>query len=57
MRSGLGDWIRRKLKSGVVDMTSESNKILATCGASEAELREQWGLQVEAQISLRARKY
>ncbi|KZP10892.1 hypothetical protein FIBSPDRAFT_989058, partial [Athelia psychrophila] len=54
MRSGLGDWIRRKLKSGVVDMTSESNKILATCGASEAELREQWGLQVEAQISLRA---
>ncbi|KZP20737.1 hypothetical protein FIBSPDRAFT_701129, partial [Athelia psychrophila] len=54
MRSGLGDWIRRKLKSGVIDITKESEKTLLTCGATEAELREQWGLQVEAQISLRA---
>ncbi|KAF7967404.1 hypothetical protein HWV62_34409 [Athelia sp. TMB] len=54
MRGGLGDWIRRKLKSGVVAMTTESQKTLNRCGASEAELREQWALQVEAQISLRA---
>ncbi|KZP33320.1 hypothetical protein FIBSPDRAFT_882069 [Athelia psychrophila] len=53
MRSGLGDWIRRKLKSGVIDMTKESEKTLLTCGATEAELREQWGLQeVDAVFTL-----
>ncbi|KAF7976360.1 hypothetical protein HWV62_6913 [Athelia sp. TMB] len=54
MRDELGDWIRRKLKSGVIAMTTESEKTLATCGATDAELREQWDLQVEAQISVRA---
>lgn len=57
MQGGLGDWIRRKLKSGVIAMTDESNKILASCGVTDTELREQWKLQVEAQISLRARKF
>lgn len=57
MCGGLGDWIRCKLKSGVIAMTTESEKTLASCGATEAELREQWVLQVEAQISLRACKY
>ncbi|KZP13887.1 hypothetical protein FIBSPDRAFT_669407, partial [Athelia psychrophila] len=52
MRGGLGDWINRKLESGVKAMTADSQKILDTCGATETELREQWGLQVEAQISL-----
>lgn len=57
MRGGLGDWINRKLESGVKAMAADSQKILDTCGATETELREQWGLQVEAQISLCARKY
>ncbi|KAF7971664.1 hypothetical protein HWV62_20634 [Athelia sp. TMB] len=54
MRDGLGDWIRRKLKHGVIAMTAESQKTLNSCEASEAELREQWKSQVDAQISLRA---
>lgn len=56
MRSSLGDWIRRKLKSGVIAQTSESQKVLDGCGATDAELREQWKMQVEAQTSIRARK-
>lgn len=57
MRSYLGDWIRRKLKSGVELQTTESQKILDSCGVSDSVLREQWKLQVEAQTSVRARKY
>lgn len=57
MRGSLGEWIRRKLKTGVIEMTAESDKTLASCGFTEAELRHQWALQVEAQISLRAREW
>lgn len=57
MRGFLGDWINRKLNSGVIAMTKDSEKVISECGVTEEELREQWALQVEAQISLRARKY
>lgn len=57
MQGSLGDWIRQKLKSGVIAMTTESEKTLAGCDATISELRQQWQLQVEAQISLRARQY
>lgn len=56
MRSSLGDWIRRKLKAGVIAQTAESQKVLDGCGATDAELREQWKMQVKAQTSIRARK-
>ncbi|KZP28753.1 hypothetical protein FIBSPDRAFT_728861 [Athelia psychrophila] len=54
MRGFLGDWINRKLNSGVVAMTKDSEQVIRECGATEEELRKQWALQVEAQISLRA---
>jgi len=38
-------------------MTLENLKaILSECGIPEAELRHQWALQRESQLSLRARK-
>lgn len=58
MRDELGEWIKRKLngKLGVVQQTKESQQTLDSCAIPEAELREQWSMQVEAQSSLRARK-
>lgn len=57
MRSYLGNWIRRKLDLGVIRHTASSQKILNNCGVSEVELRKQWKLQVDAQISVRARQF
>lgn len=58
MRDELGEWIKRKLngKLGVIQQTKESQQTLDSCAITEQELREQWGLQVKAQSSLRARK-
>jgi hypothetical protein len=56
MREGLGDWIRRRLRKGVERQGGKAEAELAECSVPEAELRMQWKLQQEAQLSLRARK-
>jgi len=56
MREGLGDWIRRRSRKGVEKQGKKAEAELAECSVPEAELRMQWKLQQEAQLSLRARK-
>lgn len=56
MREGLGDWIRRRSRKGVEKQGKKAEAELAECSVPETELRIQWKLQQEAQLSLRARK-
>ncbi|KAF6744700.1 hypothetical protein DFP72DRAFT_1018573 [Ephemerocybe angulata] len=55
-RGELGVWLRRKLTKGVADHRAEALASLKKCGVSEAFLREQWVLQKEEELSLRAHK-
>ncbi|KAG2021067.1 sentrin-specific protease [Coprinopsis cinerea AmutBmut pab1-1] len=50
----LGMWIRRRLKDGIPSHEEEAEKCLAGCNYSETQLREQWELQKQAQLSVRA---
>jgi hypothetical protein len=56
MRDGLGDWIRRRLEHCSTTREKEED-VLSECGIPDAELRHQWDLQRESQLSLRARSY
>jgi hypothetical protein len=56
MRDGLGAWIRRRLRRGIDEQGKIAATELAACGTPVAELREQWELQQQAQLSVRARK-
>jgi ferric-dicitrate binding protein FerR (iron transport regulator) len=56
MRDGLGDWIRRRLEHCSTAQEKEED-VLNECGITDAELRHQWKLQRESQLSLRARSY
>ncbi|GLB38031.1 hypothetical protein LshimejAT787_0410820 [Lyophyllum shimeji] len=53
LQENLGDWIRCRLKA-VGHRDSEAQTVLAKCSLSLDELREQWRLQREAQLSIRA---
>jgi hypothetical protein len=55
LRDDLGDW-RRCLSVGVKSQGDKAQEILKTCVANLKELREQWDLQRESQLLLRARK-
>lgn len=57
MRDDLGNWIRRRLEKGVQGQGQKARAILADCEIPVETLREQWELQKEAQLSLRARVY
>ena len=57
LKSDLGSWIRRRLKTGVELRTSEALKALGSIRHTAAELREQWLLQKKDQLSMRARMY
>ncbi|RDB19001.1 hypothetical protein Hypma_014420 [Hypsizygus marmoreus] len=54
LRDDLGDWIRRRLLKGVKQQGEAAQHILDTCGVSVEELRRQWAMQQEAQLSVRA---
>jgi ferric-dicitrate binding protein FerR (iron transport regulator) len=56
MRDGLGDWIRRRLEHCSATQEKEED-VLSECGIPDAELRHQWKLQRESQLSLRAHSY
>ena len=56
MRDGLGAWIQRRLCKGVSKQGKIAEVELVACGVPLAELRRQWELQQEAQLSVRARK-
>jgi hypothetical protein len=56
MREGLGTWIQRRLRKGVVKQGEIAAAELVACGVPVTELRRQWELQQEAQLSVRARK-
>ncbi|TFK20686.1 hypothetical protein FA15DRAFT_759211 [Coprinopsis marcescibilis] len=54
MKSDLGAWIRRRLKRKIPEHIKEGQKSLEECAMTIPQLREQWGLQREAQLSVRA---
>jgi len=56
MRDGLGGWIERRLRKGVVQQGDIAAAELVACGVPITELRKEWELQQEAQLSVRARK-
>lgn len=45
------------MRRGVVGQGEKAEAILAKCGVPLLELRRQWSLQQEAQLSVPARKY
>jgi hypothetical protein len=44
------------MKKGVNGQGKEAERVLVECGVPLDELREQWTLQKNAQLSVRARK-
>ena len=56
MRDGLGGWIERQLRKGVIQQGDIATAELVACGVPVTELRKEWELQQEAQLSVRARK-
>ncbi|OCH83923.1 hypothetical protein OBBRIDRAFT_815662 [Obba rivulosa] len=54
MRNSLGIFIIHKLKHGVRLQRANAQNILSEIAVSETELRRQWSLQQEAQLSIRA---
>jgi hypothetical protein len=57
LRDDLGDWILRRLRRGVKAQSAKAELDLEQCGVPLPELRHQWELQREAQMSIRAREY
>ncbi|TFK17153.1 hypothetical protein FA15DRAFT_761178 [Coprinopsis marcescibilis] len=54
LKVDLGAWIRRRLGTKLEEHLQESRKAFETCEMQICELREQWRLQKEAQLSVRA---
>ncbi|TFK16874.1 hypothetical protein FA15DRAFT_683652 [Coprinopsis marcescibilis] len=54
LKIDLGAWIRRRLGTKLEEHLQEARKAFGTCKMQIAELREQWQLQKEAQLSVRA---
>jgi hypothetical protein len=52
LRDDLGDWIWCCLSVGVKSQGDKAQEVLKTCGVNLQELREQWDLQRESQLSL-----
>jgi hypothetical protein len=55
MRADLGDWIRRRLRRGVEDQGTAARKLLEECEVAVSDLRKEWAMQKESQLSIRAR--
>jgi len=56
MRDGLGAWIQTRLRKGIEKQGKVAAAELVPCGVTVTELRRQWELQQEAQLSVRARE-
>ena len=56
MCDGLGRWIDRRLRKGIKNQGNIATAELVACGIPVPELRKEWELQQEAQLSVRARK-
>ncbi|KAG6806020.1 hypothetical protein H0H92_013027, partial [Tricholoma furcatifolium] len=54
LRKDLGSWLRRRLSKNVETQESKARKALKSCSVEEVTLRLEWGLQREAQLSIRA---
>ncbi|KAG2091619.1 hypothetical protein BD769DRAFT_1631979 [Suillus cothurnatus] len=54
MRADLGDWIRRRLKRGIDEQGTAAQATLSECDATIEDLRHQWALQRQSQLSIRA---
>jgi hypothetical protein len=57
MRADLGDWIRRRLKRGIDEQGTAAQATLSECDATIEDLRHQWALQRQSQLSIRARPF
>jgi hypothetical protein len=57
LRDDLGNWIRRRLTKGVNAQSDKARETIRDCGVPISELREQWDLQRDSQLSLRSRKH
>ena len=56
LRDGLGDWIKNRLERGVKAQGNKAQSLLHDSEFTIPKLREQWDLQKQAQMSLRARE-
>ncbi|KAG9316189.1 hypothetical protein JVU11DRAFT_2213 [Chiua virens] len=54
MQVDLGDWIKRRLKCGVQEQGGAAEEQVNQSGYSIEELRRQWALQKDSQLSVRA---
>ncbi|KAF8178009.1 hypothetical protein BJ912DRAFT_856565, partial [Pholiota molesta] len=54
LRDDLGDWLKRRQRLGVEEQGRKARSIVEKCGMTESALRQQWALQKEAQLSIRA---
>ncbi|KAG6369027.1 hypothetical protein JVT61DRAFT_1973 [Boletus reticuloceps] len=54
MRADLGDWIKRRLKRGVQEQGEAAQGQVKESGYSIGDLKEQWALQKDSQLSIRA---
>ncbi|KAG2104041.1 uncharacterized protein F5147DRAFT_775752 [Suillus discolor] len=52
MRADLGDWIRRRLRRGVEDQGTAARKLLEECEVAVSDLRKEWAMQKESQLSI-----
>lgn len=57
MRDSLGSWIRRRSRLGIPRQEKKAQEDFNSCGHTRPYLEEQWKLQQEAQLSVRARKF
>ena len=56
MLHDLGDWIRRRLKKGVLEQGTAAQSVLDAIEDNVLELRGLWADQRQAQLSIRAHK-
>ncbi|KAG2080593.1 uncharacterized protein F5147DRAFT_784178 [Suillus discolor] len=54
MRADLSDWIRHCLKRGIHEQGTAAQTTLSECDATIEDLRHQWALQRQSQLSIRA---
>jgi hypothetical protein len=57
MHADLGDWIQRRLKRGIDEQGTAAQATLSECDATIEDLRHQWALQRQSQLSIHARPF
>ncbi|KAG1796136.1 hypothetical protein EV424DRAFT_1547219 [Suillus variegatus] len=54
MHADLGEWIRRRLRRGMEDQGTDARNILEECEVPVSDLRKEWAMQKESQLSIHA---